>query len=89
MNKRQVNFKQQKVESMAGTTATDKNNLIDHRVATFVELGFSKKDSKNLADAKHRDVINGKSYDFPLSWHKVKKMLDAGCSHELALKILL
>jgi hypothetical protein len=89
MNKKQVNFEQQKVEFMAGTTATDKNDLLDHRVATFEELGFSKEDSENLAAAKHRDVINGKGYDFSLSWHKVKKMLDAGCTHELALKILL
>lgn len=72
---------------MTGTTATDKNDLEDHRVCTFESLGFSKEDSTALAAAKHTDRIGDKYYDFPLSWHKVKKALDAGCSHELALKI--
>lgn len=85
MNKRQVNFKQE-VE-MSGTTATDKNDLEDHRVYSFEALGFSKEESKQLADAKSIDKIGDKSYSFPLSWHKVKKALDAGCSKELALKI--
>ena len=75
-------------EKMA-TTETDKNILEDHRIATFEELGFSNEDAKKLSETKHIDVINDKSYTFPLSWHRVKKMLDAGCSHELALKILL
>jgi len=71
------------------TTATDQNDLDIHRVSTFEMLGFSKEDAKALAEAKHIDVINDKKYYFPLSWHKVKKMIDGGCSHELALKILL
>ena len=71
------------------TTATDKETLEEHRIASFEMLGFSKEDSAKLAEAKHTDVINDKKYDFPLSWHKVKKMLDNGCSHELAIKILL
>jgi len=71
------------------TTETDKDTLADHRVSTFEELGFSKEDSEKLALTKNIDIINGKQYSFPLSWHKVKKMLDNGCSHELALKILL
>ena len=88
MNKRQVKFEQE-VESMSGTTATDKNDVEDHRVYSFESLGFTEEDAKKLADAKHRSHIGDKVYDFPLSWHYVKKMLDGGCSHELALKILL
>ena len=69
------------------TTAVDKDNLADHRVYSFEALGFSKEESKQLAAAKSVDRIGDKSYSFPLSWHKVKKALDAGCSKELALKI--
>jgi hypothetical protein len=87
MDKRQVNFEQEEVEPMAGTTATDKNDLDDHRVYSFEALGFSKKDAKVLAETRYTSFIGDRSYDFPLSWHKVKKVLDAGCSHELALKI--
>ena len=89
MNRRQVYFKHKEVSEVAGTTTTDKKDLANHRVESFEMLGFSKKDSKKLADAKKRSEINGKFYDFPLSWHDVKKMLDNGCTHELALKILL
>lgn len=71
------------------TTTTDKKDLQDHRVESFEMLGFSKKDAKALADTRYMTYIGNKGYDFPLSWHKVKKMLDGGCSHELALKILL
>ena len=88
MNKKQVNFKQE-VESMAGTTATDKNDLEDHRVYSFEALGFSKEEAKQLSEAKFIDRIGDKTYSFPLSWHKVKKALDAGCSKELALKIFI
>ena len=86
MNKKLYKYEETEVMS---TTAKDKDELTDYRVSTFQSLGFSKKDSKALAAAKHVDVINGKSYSFPLSWHKVNKMLEAGCTHELALKILL
>ena len=88
MNRRQVNFKQKEAQNMS-TTETDKESLADHRVSTFEELGFTKEDAEKLASTKSIDIINGKHYDFPLSWHKVKKMLDNGCTHELALKILL
>jgi len=81
-------YQNEETEVMS-TTATDKDELSDHRVSTFEALGFSKEDSESLAKAKHVDVINGKSYEFPLSWHKVNKMLEAGCTQELALKILL
>ena len=89
MNRRKVNFKYEEYGQVAGTTATDKNDLEDHRASSFQSLGFSKEDSKQLAEAKHRTNIGEKIYDFPLSWHYVKKMLDSGCSHDLALKILL
>jgi len=81
-------YQNEETEVMS-TTTTGNDELTDHRVSTFEGLGFSKKDSKALAEAKHIDVINGKFYSFPLSWHKVNKMLEAGCTHELALKILL
>lgn len=71
------------------TTAADKQNLYEHRTGTFEELGFSKADSQKLADAKITSNVAGKNYNFPLNWHYVKKMLDNGCTHELALKILL
>jgi len=89
MNKRQYKYDPWPWESDMATTETDKDVLSDHRVETFVSLGFSKDQAEQLANANHIDVINGKSYSFPLSWHKVKKMLDGGCTHELALKILL
>lgn len=88
MNRR-VYFEQKEVSEVAGTTTTDKKDLTNHRVQSFETLGFSKKDSKKLSDARKITEINGKLYDFPLSWHDVKKMLDGGCTHELALKILL
>lgn len=69
------------------TTAVDKDNLQDHRVYSFEALGFSKEESEQLAASKSVDRIGDKLYSFPLSWHKVKKALDAGCSKELALKI--
>lgn len=87
MYKRRVNFKRQGSEPMTGTTETDKNDLEDHRVYSFEALGFSKEESGQLAAAKFVDRIGDKTYSFPLSWHKVKKALDAGCSKELALKI--
>jgi hypothetical protein len=88
MNKRQVNFEDKEAQVMS-TTATDKSDLEQHRIATFEELGFSKKNAEKLANAKHRTSVAGKNYDFPLNWHYVKKMLDNGCDHKLALKILL
>jgi len=89
MNRRQVYFEHKEVSEVTGTTTTDKKDLAKHRLESFEMLGFSKKDSKKLANARKVSEINGKLYDFPLSWHDVKKMLDAGCTHELALKILL
>lgn len=86
MNKKQVNFEQE-VGAVSGTTATDKNDVEDHRVNSFEVLGFSKEESETLAAAKFTSFIGDRSYDFPLSWHKVKKALDDGCSKELALKI--
>jgi len=89
MNKKQSWYEEYEESEDMSTTETDKNNLSDHRVSTFEMLGFSKEESESLAAANHIDIINGKEYSFPLSWHKVKKMLDAGCTTELALKILL
>jgi len=82
-------FEYEYKERKVSTTETDKNDLADHRVSTFETLGFSKEDAEALSLTNHIDIINGKEYSFPLSWHKVKKMLDAGCTTDLALKILL
>lgn len=75
------------------TTAVAKNELEEFRISTFEVLGFSKEDSEKLSNVKVPLEVKTKSglrtYDEPLSWHKVKKMLDAGCTTELALKILL
>lgn len=88
MNKKETkNFEREEQGSMSGTTATDKNDVSEHRVCSFETLGFSKEDSKKLANARYISYVGDKGYDFPLSWHKVKKALDSGCSHELALKI--
>ena len=74
---------------MAGTTTTDKNDLQDHRLYSFEALGFSKEEAEQLSAARYTTYIGEKGYDFPLSWHKVKKALDAGCSKEIALQIFI
>jgi hypothetical protein len=63
------------------------------RVSSFQKLGFSESDSEKLSDVKVKKIVNtrngSKIYEEYLSWHKVKKMLSDGCSHELALRILI
>ena len=75
------------------TSTAEKNELEVFRISTFEGLGFSSKDAKKLSEVKTRSNVNTKAgirvYDEFLSWHKVKSMLENGCSHELALKILL
>jgi hypothetical protein len=59
---------------------TTAEKLRQYRIDRYEEIGFTLKESESLADATgHKG--------FPLNWHSVKKSVDGGCSHRLALKI--
>jgi hypothetical protein len=51
-----------------------------YRVERYDEMRFTPKEAEALADAK--DHVG-----FPVDWHKVKKAVEGGCGHKLALRI--
>lgn len=61
---------------------TEAEKVAEYRIAMFEEMGFSKVRAKVLCEAKGSD-------GWPLSTHAIRQMLNDGCAHELALKILL
>lgn len=77
---------------MAASDATN-DKLNSYRVASFEALGFSEEEAKQLAEATMTVEVKTKTgarvYEKPLSWHRAQKLLEKGCSKELALKILL
>lgn len=77
---------------MAASDATNEK-LNAYRVASFEALGFSDEDAEKLAEAtmivEVKTKHGVKTYEKPLSWHRAQKLLEKGCSQELALKILL
>lgn len=67
---------------MAGTTDTNQETLDEWRTGQFVELGFLKSEAVQLAVGRDHE-------GWPISIHSTKKLLGQGCSHSLALRILL
>lgn len=57
-----------------------KKDIEAYRRARFIELGFTKTQAGILSLAKGD---NG----FPVDTHKVRRVLEAGCTHTLAFKI--
>lgn len=64
------------------TKVDSAGTLLEFRAAVFEEMGFGKEDAQHLAESKGPD-------GWPISTHKVQKMILGGCSTELALKIVL
>ena len=64
------------------TTDTSKETLEEYRLGRFLELRFSWEEAKRLAEGRGPD-------GWPVSIHAVARMLEAGCSHQLALRIVL
>jgi hypothetical protein len=62
--------------------STSDDKLYEYRVAMFEEMGFSNKIACMLAATRGDD-------GFLVSTHQVRDMIENGCSHELALKIVL
>lgn len=66
------------------------------RRARFEELGFTGPEALALANAKQveytgkgTDKEPRKEWHQPLSWKKVQKTLESGCSREMALQIFI
>lgn len=64
------------------STTTSNESLEDYRLGRFLELRFTYSESKLLAEGRDSD-------GWPVSIHKVEKMLEAGCTHQLAMQIVL
>lgn len=67
---------------MAGTTDITGERVHAHRMEVFQGMGFTEAQSQRLTTAQGDD-------GWPLDTHRVKKILAMGCTHRLALKILL
>lgn len=66
---------------------TPRESLVEHRIAMFEELGFSKEEAE-LLHASFIDVkIGDKMYKNRLSHHDIRKHMSQGCTAELILKI--
>ena len=59
---------------------SDNKSLRDFRVERFEEIGFTHKEASELADSKD-------DLGFDLGHRKVKRALDKGCSHKMAMRI--
>jgi hypothetical protein len=59
---------------------TAKEELRAFRIERYEDLRFTLREAETLADAKGDDGT-------ALDWHRVKKMIDQGCSHRLAVRI--
>lgn len=66
---------------------TLKEALVDHRVAMFEDLGFSRIESEKLHESFRNILINGKRYEIRLSHHDVKKHLNQGATHRQIIRI--
>lgn len=76
---------------MAHTDTED--SVRAYRVAQIEEMGFPREDAIELAKAT-RLVTNKQGgrtyfYDQPVTWHDVRKLIDAGATHAQILAILL
>jgi hypothetical protein len=61
-------------------TALDEETR-EYLMERYDELGFTTKEASQLVDSEDHE---GKRLD----WRKVKKMIDGGCGHKLAIRIL-
>jgi hypothetical protein len=77
-----------------GTQATSDVVSFEWRKARYEEMGFNCQQAAKLADSKQVEYTGGKTsndkkveWQIPLSWQKVQKALDGGCTHEMAIEI--
>ena len=59
-----------------GDSNTDVPGEVEMRLRIYLELGFDLEDAENLS---RRDDVD---------WHLVKRMVEAGCDHDTALRIV-
>lgn len=64
------------------TTDTSKETLEEYRLGRFLELRFTLDEARELSEGRGPD-------GWPVSIHVVEKMLEAGCTHALAMQIVL
>jgi hypothetical protein len=69
------------------------DELFEWRVSSFEELGFTKPEARRLAQAKTSTWVVGKDkkareYVTPVSYERVRKMREAGCTHKMIERIL-
>lgn len=69
------------------------DSLYEYRVARLEELGFSKKDAQDLAEATQIVIresdLSKYEYEVPIYWKSIADMLEAGATHDQILRILL
>lgn len=71
------------------TTDTTKESLIDYRIATIEELGFSTEQA-TLLEAMNRTVyVKDRRYERKIDSHYLRKLIDAGATKEQVLAIVL
>jgi hypothetical protein len=56
----------------------ERSSVRAYRIEQYEEMGFTKKESEQLADAKQADK-------FDLDYRKVKRAIEAGCGHKKAV----
>lgn len=59
---------------------TANESLFEYRIERYLEMRFTEKEAKALADAKGDD-------GFGLDYRKVRKAIEGGCTHKQAVKI--
>lgn len=64
---------------MAASDSTEQK-LLDFRIEMYLSMRFTHKEAVLLANSKGDD-------GFPLNYRKVKRALDEGCGHKLAVRI--
>lgn len=64
-------------EEVETDTRSTKDRIRDYRIERFEELRFTRKEAEVLADSKD-------SKGFAISWHAVRRALNAGCGHRKA-----
>ena len=81
-------------QNPVGTQLTSAQVSFEWRKERFMELGFSEGEAEALASAKTISYTGGKNknerkltWETPLHWAEVKKILDNGCTHGQALQI--
>lgn len=64
-------------------------SLTEHRIATIMDLGFSRSEAEALEQANRIAVVQDRIYEHRVDHHYLSKLLKQGATHSQIMEILL